>query len=131
MLRGSPSVLVGCVREAGQVLVKLAIRDDALIRRAMVDEEHGRSPHCPLDSKAHALVRIGGLIAVDAAAASYLPAVEEARSAGATDEELVACLFALLPVVGVARVVSAAPKLGLALGYDVEDALEGSDVALG
>jgi hypothetical protein len=29
-----------------------------------------------------------------------------------------------LPVVGVARVVSAAPNLGLALGYDVGAALE-------
>jgi hypothetical protein len=30
----------------------------------------------------------------------------------------------LLPVVGVARVVSAAPNLGLALGYDVGESLE-------
>ena len=29
-----------------------------------------------------------------------------------------------MPVVGVARIVSAAPKLGLALGYDVAHALE-------
>ena len=29
-----------------------------------------------------------------------------------------------MPVVGVARVVSAAPNLGLAIGYDVGDALE-------
>ena len=29
-----------------------------------------------------------------------------------------------MPIVGVARVVSAAPNLGLALGYDVADALE-------
>jgi 4-carboxymuconolactone decarboxylase len=119
------------VEHTGQVLVKLAIRDDALIRKALVDEEDGRSPDCPLDPKAHALVRIGALIAVDAAEPSYLPAVEQARSAGATDEELVACLFAVLPALGVARVVSAAPKLGLALGYDVGAALEGSGDVLG
>jgi hypothetical protein len=29
-----------------------------------------------------------------------------------------------MPTVGVARVVSAAPKLGLALGYDVSEAFE-------
>jgi hypothetical protein len=29
-----------------------------------------------------------------------------------------------MPIVGVARVVSAAPNLGLALGYDVSAALE-------
>jgi hypothetical protein len=34
-----------------------------------------------------------------------------------------------MPIVGVARIVSAAPKLGLALGYDVSEAFEvvGSD----
>jgi hypothetical protein len=32
-----------------------------------------------------------------------------------------------MPVTGVPRVTSAAPKLGLALGYDVEEALESMD----
>ena len=32
-----------------------------------------------------------------------------------------------MPVTGAARVVSSAPKLGLALGYDVETALEQFD----
>jgi hypothetical protein len=32
----------------------------------------------------------------------------------------------VMPVVGVPRVVSAAPNLGLAIGYDVADALEAS-----
>jgi hypothetical protein len=36
----------------------------------------------------------------------------------------VGALIAVMPVVGVARVVSAAPNLGLALGYDVGAALE-------
>lgn len=33
-------------------------------------------------------------------------------------------LIAAMPVIGSARVVSAAPKLGLALGYDLDAALE-------
>jgi hypothetical protein len=33
-------------------------------------------------------------------------------------------LVAALPVAGAARVVSAAPKLSLALGYDIDEALE-------
>jgi len=36
----------------------------------------------------------------------------------------VGSLIVLIPVVGVPRVVAAAPNLGLALGYDVGDALE-------
>jgi hypothetical protein len=50
--------------------------------------------------------------------------VEAARRRGATNDEIVGCLIAALPALGVARVVSAAPKLGLALGYDVGSALE-------
>jgi hypothetical protein len=37
----------------------------------------------------------------------------------------------VLPAVGATRVVAAAPKLGLALGYDVGQALEDSGVLLG
>jgi hypothetical protein len=53
-----------------------------------------------------------------------MSSIERAHRCGATDDEIVGCLVAVLPVVGVARVVSAAPKLALALGFDVEAALE-------
>ena len=33
----------------------------------------------------------------------------------------------MIPIVGIARVVSAAPNLALALGYDVAEALEFAD----
>ena len=33
-------------------------------------------------------------------------------------------LVAVAPLIGVARAVSAAPKLGIAIGYDVDAALE-------
>jgi hypothetical protein len=36
----------------------------------------------------------------------------------------VGTLVGALPVAGAARVVSAAPKLSLALGYDIDEALE-------
>jgi 4-carboxymuconolactone decarboxylase len=110
------------VEEPGHVLRKLAIGDDALLHRALAGERGDAVDW--LDPKTHALVSVAALIAVDACEASYLPAVEAAREAGATDEEVVACLFAALPMLGAARVVSAAPKLGLALGYDVAAALE-------
>jgi len=114
-----------------ETLRRLAIRDDALLHRVLARSEDERRAGLPLDAKAYALVCVSSLIAVDAGAPSYLCAVEAARTAGATDEELVACLLAVLPIVGAARVVSAAPKLGLALGYDVGAALENSDPVLG
>ena len=39
-------------------------------------------------------------------------------------DEIVGTLIAVAPVIGLARVVSDAPELALALGYDVEAALE-------
>jgi 4-carboxymuconolactone decarboxylase len=110
------------VEEPGHVLRKLAIGDDALLHRALAD---GSADDIDwLEPKTRALVCIAALIAVDGCEASYLPAVDAARAAGSTDEEIVACLLAALRVLGAARVVSAAPKLGLALGHDVGAALE-------
>ncbi len=114
-----------------EILRRLAIRDDALIHQVLARREEERRAELALDPKAYGLVCVASLIAVDAGAPSYLWAVDAARAAGASDEELVACLMAVLPVVGAARVVCAAPKLGLALGYDVSAALEGSDAVLG
>ena len=42
-------------------------------------------------------------------------------------DEIVGTLIAVAPTVGTARVVSAAPELALALGYDVEAAFEGAE----
>jgi alkylhydroperoxidase/carboxymuconolactone decarboxylase family protein YurZ len=115
----------------GQILRKLTIRDDALLHRVLAEEECGRPAESSLDRKTHALVCIAALIAMDAAAPSYLCAVESARAAGASDEEIVGCLLAVVPILGEPRVVCAAPKLGLALGYDVGAALEEAGTALG
>ena len=105
-----------------ETLRKLSLRDDALVGALLADEAIARESH--LDEKTRALVRVAALVAVDAAPPSYLEAVTAAARAGATGEEIVGCLIAVLPAVGVARVVSAAPKVGLALGYDVDAALE-------
>jgi 4-carboxymuconolactone decarboxylase len=106
-------------------LRKLTIGDDAYIDSLRASERANLS-ESGLDPKSHALVRLGALIAVDAASPSYLDALESARRYGTSDDELVGCLIAVLPELGAARVISAAPKLGLAIGYDVAVALEDS-----
>ncbi|HET6686859.1 MAG TPA: carboxymuconolactone decarboxylase family protein [Jiangellaceae bacterium] len=80
-----------------------------------------------LDPKAHALVRLGALLALDAAPASYQSVVGSALASGATVEEIVGVLIAVAPMVGIARIVSAAPELALAVGYDIDSALERFD----
>jgi len=77
-----------------------------------------------LDAKTHSLVRLAASLAIDAAPSSYQSAAEVALAAGATVDELVGTLIAVAPTVGLIRVVSAAPELALAIGYDVEAALE-------
>jgi alkylhydroperoxidase/carboxymuconolactone decarboxylase family protein YurZ len=80
-----------------------------------------------LDAKTHALVRLAAALAMDAAPSSYQSAVELALAAGASIDEIVGTLIAVAPTVGLARVVSAAPELALALGYDVDAAIEAQD----
>jgi 4-carboxymuconolactone decarboxylase len=77
-----------------------------------------------LDPKTLALARLGALVAVGGAVASYGAEADAAVGAGATANELVEVLIGVIPVVGLARVVTAAPKLAMALGYDTDEALE-------
>jgi alkylhydroperoxidase/carboxymuconolactone decarboxylase family protein YurZ len=104
-------------------LCKIAIADDAYLEE-LLSNDRANLIASTLDPKEHALVRLGALIAIDAEAPAYMWTLQAARRAGATDDELVGCLLAGLPTLGIARIVSAAPKLGLALGFDVASALE-------
>jgi alkylhydroperoxidase/carboxymuconolactone decarboxylase family protein YurZ len=104
-------------------LRRLALREDRYIESLLADDDVNATVS-KIAPRSHALVRVGALIAMNATPPSYMSAVAAADEAGVTREELVGTLIAVLPVVGVARVVSAAPNLGLALGYDVAEALE-------
>jgi alkylhydroperoxidase/carboxymuconolactone decarboxylase family protein YurZ len=84
----------------------------------------GARPLPHLAERTAALVRIAALVAVDAPASAYRTAVAAALRTGARDEDLLALLASLADVVGSARVISAAPRIALAAGYDVEAALE-------
>jgi alkylhydroperoxidase/carboxymuconolactone decarboxylase family protein YurZ len=77
-----------------------------------------------LDPKTLALVRLAALVAAGGAVPSYGAQADAAVNAGATAAEIVDVLIAVIPVVGLPRAVAAAPKLALALGYDIDDALE-------
>ena len=106
-------------------LRRLALRDEALVAAVLANEPSREDSG--LDAKTHALVRLSTTVAVDAGQACYQHAVERALAAGATTDEIVGTLVAVISLTGVPRAVAAAPKLGLALGYDVDSALEGLD----
>ena len=105
------------------MLRRLAINDEHVIEDGATDLELVR-----LDPKTLALVRIGMLVAVGGAVPTYGAEVDAALSAGATVDEIVEVLVSAVPVVGLPSVVAAAPSLALALGYDVDDALESSSL---
>lgn len=108
-----------------QHLRRLAVHDEAFVGLLLGDENAPGA--CALDAKTAALARFAATIAVDAAPSSTQHAVALALAAGATSAEVVATLEAITPVTGAARVVSSTPKVALALGYDVEAALESLD----
>jgi 4-carboxymuconolactone decarboxylase len=111
------------VDEYKLTLRRLSLRDDRYID-ALLREECATANVSGIDPRSHALLRIAALIAMDAAPPSFMSAVEAGLDAGASYDEIVGTLIAVMPIVGVARVVSAAPNLALALGYDVSEALE-------
>jgi 4-carboxymuconolactone decarboxylase len=80
-----------------------------------------------LDERTAALARLAALVALRAAPASYRRCVDLAVAAGASIDDVVDTLKVVAPSVGLARVVSAAPGLALAVGYDIDAALEALD----
>jgi 4-carboxymuconolactone decarboxylase len=78
-----------------------------------------------LDPETYLLARIAALVAMDAAPASYLLNIGAAEELGVSPEEIQGTLVAIAPVVGSARVVSAARNIGEAFGLllqsDTED----------
>jgi alkylhydroperoxidase/carboxymuconolactone decarboxylase family protein YurZ len=109
-----------------ETLRRLALNDEAFVD-SVLGMGRDTVEVSRLDQKTHALVRLAASLAVDAAPSSYQSNVEAALAAGASLEEVVGTLIAVAPTVGLARVVSAAPELALALGYDVDAALESHD----
>jgi alkylhydroperoxidase/carboxymuconolactone decarboxylase family protein YurZ len=93
-----------------------------LLRRLTICEEgvldlalHGDSL-AGLDQKTSALVTIAALVATDAEGPSYQVAIDHARLNGASDEEVLATLIAVAPLVGSARIAAAIPEVDTALG---------------
>ncbi len=118
------------VVEYQETLRDLAVRDDELVRRALSSTKaNRRASH--LDDKTYAFVRLSAMISVAASIQSMRPIVEAAQEAGATPEQIVGTLLAVMPATGVPRIVAAAPAVGLALGYDVFDAIEHLDPVSG
>jgi alkylhydroperoxidase/carboxymuconolactone decarboxylase family protein YurZ len=111
------------VRDYRVTLRKLAIRDDALFEDVL-SSEAARKRESTLDARTHALVQLAALVAVGGSAPTYRPVIDAALAGGASVDEIVGTLIAVTEASGAPRVVAAAPAVGLAVGYDVRQALE-------
>jgi 4-carboxymuconolactone decarboxylase len=106
---------------------------ETLRRLAMIDEGFveddaglvlGQVAASALDPKTVALLRVGASVAIGSSAVCLEWTAGRALAAGASEDEIADVLLAVIPVAGLARVVSAAPELATALGYDLWAALE-------
>ena len=114
------------MRDYKETLRSLALNDERFVT-TVLGMGHDTLDASHLDPKTHALLRLAASLAIDAAPSAYQSNIEMALAAGATFDEIVGSLIAVAPTIGLARVVSAAPELALALGYDVDAALEAHD----
>jgi alkylhydroperoxidase/carboxymuconolactone decarboxylase family protein YurZ len=73
-----------------------------------------------LDLEQQMLARIAALVAVDAPPASYMMNLGAAGATGVTQEQVQGVMAAITPIVGTARVVSAAGKMMRALGLALD-----------
>jgi 4-carboxymuconolactone decarboxylase len=98
-----------------------SIGDEACLRSALACD---CDPDIALDQRTAALVRLASLIARDSALPTYQREVQAALDAGASVDEVITLLVVLAQPAGSSAVITAAPKLAMALGYDVEAGLE-------
>jgi alkylhydroperoxidase/carboxymuconolactone decarboxylase family protein YurZ len=113
--------------DAEQLLRRFALNDEKAVGAAVGGRPLTAADGCALDAKTAALVRLAALLSVGAPTTSCRVVVERARAAGASDDEIVGVLVAVAPAVGAARVVGAAPRLALAIDYDVADIVNAYD----
>jgi alkylhydroperoxidase/carboxymuconolactone decarboxylase family protein YurZ len=107
-------------------------RQSTLLRRIALGDARalgwlgpsGDPPGEALDPRTSALIRIGTLVALGADPVTYQREVDGALRAGATPDEVVEVLHDIAPVVGSAAAIAAAPRIALALGYDLDRAFE-------
>jgi alkylhydroperoxidase/carboxymuconolactone decarboxylase family protein YurZ len=107
------------VDEVERLLRSLSLNDEETVGMVLAG---GPEPSrwMVLRPKVDLLVRLGALLALGAATSSLRATVERAIEAGASEAEIVGVLVAVAPAVGMARVVATAPRLALAIGYNVE-----------
>jgi 4-carboxymuconolactone decarboxylase len=93
-------------------------RGDAPVLERLIAMNIDSMEHSELDARTYFLTRLAALVAMDAAPVSYLINLGLAAEVGVTLEEAQGTLIAIAPVVGSARVASAAGNVLRAFGLE-------------
>jgi alkylhydroperoxidase/carboxymuconolactone decarboxylase family protein YurZ len=116
--------------EAEQLLARLTAADEPSLRSIIaptVAREGSTARVEALDRRVCALVRLAALLAIGAPTTCLRWAVDLAVSTGATADAITEVLASTAALAGTAQTVSSAPRLALALGFDIElDGWDGS-----
>ena len=97
------------------LLRRLAVLDERVVEATTPDHHGGDGGVGLLDKRTAALVRLAGVVALQSAPQTYEWLVAGALAAGATEEEVVGVLDALVPVIGLTRVSNAAVNVAAAI----------------
>lgn len=79
---------------------------------------------CQVDDRSRVIARVAAIIAHDGSVQTFRWTIDDALDLGVTPEEIVGLMLAIAPIVGAARIVNTAPKVAMALDYDLDSALE-------
>jgi alkylhydroperoxidase/carboxymuconolactone decarboxylase family protein YurZ len=118
--RQTGTTSVPSVDDVESLLRRLALNDEESVGMVLANGSDAATGTA-LRPKVDLLVQLGALLALGAATTSLRATVRRAIAAGATEAEIVGVLIAVAPAVGLARVVSSAPRLAVAIGYDMEE----------
>jgi alkylhydroperoxidase/carboxymuconolactone decarboxylase family protein YurZ len=122
-----------CLTRGGVHMGQTVRFQETLRRVAMIDEGFvqdeagiglGLVKTSALDPKTAALLHVAVSVAIGSPAVSLEWSASRALAAGASEDEIADVLLAIAPVAGLGRVVTAAPDVVMALGYDIAAALE-------
>ncbi len=95
------------------------VTSDTAVLDTIVDLTAASVDHSSLPTRDFMIVRLAALIAVDAPPASYLANADAAQKSGITADDISEVMIAIAPIVGTARVISAAGKILRAMGLAI------------
>lgn len=107
------------IRSCEETISAMAATTDTPVLDTLAAMTLDSIERCGLAPDTMVIARIAALVAVDAPPVSYLAHLDPAVVSGVTSDQVQDVLVAIAPIVGSARVASAASHIGKALGFAI------------